>query len=179
MRLIGAKEFLKTVKAGTLCVEFWLEDEEECLNLIKDYKEKGAEYILREYCSEYYIFGNNLGSLAFSFNRHYPNYEVIDGVKYDCLCYYDKNIVGDADPSATLQLVFENEDEYPEGILVSETRQILDKNDIKRIQKWFLNNANLDSEIAKDSYSWALKTLEDSEYYKDSVIVNYKGDCVI
>ena len=37
MRLLGAKEFLKTVKPGTLCVEFWLDSEEEC-NPIINYK---------------------------------------------------------------------------------------------------------------------------------------------
>ena len=31
MKLLGAKEFLKTVKSGTLFCEFWMNNEEDCL----------------------------------------------------------------------------------------------------------------------------------------------------
>ena len=43
MRLLGAKEFLRTVKPGTLCVEFWLDSEKECLQLIEDLVHKEKE----------------------------------------------------------------------------------------------------------------------------------------
>ena len=171
MRLLGAKEFLKTVKPGTLCVEFWLSSEEECLNLIEDYK-KGAN-IFEKYYGEFYIFGDNSGSLAFLFGEEDAEIEEIDGFKYDCLWYYDKNIVGDASPWTTLQLVYDNEDEWPEVIHPIDCEESLNKDlhkdDIKRIAKNFVEEHTFRDETSEAA--WALKSLEND----DSIIVNYKG----
>lgn len=178
MKLLGAKEFLKTVKSGTLCIEFWLDDEEECFDLIKDYKNgMNLSEILQRYYGEFYIFGDNYGSLSFLISNNPEDEDeedVIEGYTYNCLNYYDKNIVGDASPNTTLQLVFENEEEWPEKILIrsyqTEKNNFLFKDDIKRIQKWFLTIDHFETE-----HSEALKWL-DSDYYKKSKIVNYKGD---
>lgn len=171
MKLLGAKEFLKTVKPGTLCVEFWLGSEEECLQLIQDYK-NGVD-IFKKYCGEFYIFGDNLGSLAFLADEddEYSK-DIIDGIEYDCLWYYDKNIVGDASPTETLQLVFESEDEWPEKVQIEDYRKerLLNKEDIKRITKYFLKEHKFDDETK----GWALNELETNDYYKDNPIVNYK-----
>ena len=176
MKLLGAKEFLKTVKPGMLCVEFWLKSEEECFQLIKDYK-NGAD-IFKDRYGEFYIFGDNSGSLAFDFDPFDEEHtaDVIDGIKYDCLNYYDKNIVGDASPRTTLQLVYENEDEWPEEIYPEDyshesINKVLHKDDIKRIQKWFLKKCGpFDDETVEDA--WALNYLETEE--KDNPIINYK-----
>lgn len=176
MKLLGAKEFLKTVKPGTLCVEFWLDSEKECLQLIEDYKNDID--ILKKYYGEFYIFGDNSGSLAFLFSSHEEDIEIdeIDGYKYDCLWYYDKNIVGDASPWTTLQLVYESEDEWPESIHPSDychksINKVLHKDDIERIIKYFLEEHTFADETKEDA--WALKHLEQNE--KDNVIINYKG----
>ena len=177
MRLLGAKEFLKTVKAGTLCVEFWLDNEKECFDLIKDYKNGiNLSEIFKKYGGEFYIFGDNCGSLAFLFSNDEETIE-IDGYKYDCLFYYDKNIVGDANPSTTLQLVYESEDEWPESIYPSDyynesINKVLHKDDIKRIIKYFLKNNTFSDEKREDA--WALNYLEQNE--KDNAIINYKGE---
>ena len=63
MKLLGAKEFLKTVKSGTLFCEFWMNNEEDCLEIIKDF-ENGVN-ILDKYTGEFLIYGNNAGSLTF------------------------------------------------------------------------------------------------------------------
>ena len=173
MRLIGAKQFLKTVRPGTLCVEFCLRSEKECLQLIEDYK-NGVD-IFKKYYGEFYIFGDNVGSLAFltEDDDRYST-ETIDGIEYDCLFYYDKNIVGDASPGNTLQLVFESEDEWPEKVEIEEYKKqkFLNKEDIKRIAKYFLKNHKFDDETK----GWALNYLETNDYYKDDKIVNYKGE---
>ena len=44
MRLLGAKEFLRTVKPGTLCIQFWMNNEMECFDLIKDYESGNSVY---------------------------------------------------------------------------------------------------------------------------------------
>lgn len=174
MRLLGAKEFLKTVKPGTLCVEFWLKNEKECLQLIEDYK-NGID-ILKKYYGELYIFGDNSGSLTFLFNEEDIEIYKINGYKYDCLFYYDKNIVGDANPKTTLQLVYESENEWPENIYPCDyyhksINKVLHKDDIKRIIKYFLKNNTFSDETKEDA--WALKFLENE---KDNAIINYKGE---
>lgn len=167
MKLLGAKEFLRTVKPGTLCVEFWLSHEEDCLELIKD-RQNGVD-LLEKYSGEFYIFGDNGGSLAFIEDE---DEETIEGVKYNCLCYYDKNIVGDASPWTTLQLVYETEDEWPEEICVGGDI-VLHKDDIRRIRDWFLKTEGpFTDETSDDKFAWALKHLEEEE--PDHKIINYK-----
>ena len=183
MRLLGAKEFLKTVKPGTLCIEFWKKSEEECLHLIKDYETGSTIYqLLEKYGGEFYIFGDNSGSLSFLYsdNREEDDEVEINGFKYDCLFYYDKNIVGDASPTTTLQLVFENEDEWPEKIYPEDydhesINKILNKDDIKRIIKWFLKECGPFTNETSEA-AWALKSLEKE---KNNVIINYKGGLIM
>ena len=165
MRLLGAKEFLKTVKPGTLCVEFWEDDEEDCLEIIKEYK--NGENIIEKHYGEFYIFGDNGGSLTFLKKDNSEEIE-IGNKKYDCLFYYDKNIVGDASPSTTLQLVFENEDEYPDEIFVENSSEILNKEDIINIKNWFIKNVP-----HYPISDWVWESLNDN-YYKDNIIVNFK-----
>lgn len=175
MRLLGAKEFLKTVKPGTLCVEFWMSHDRDCLYIIEDFK-KGVN-LLEKYSGEFYIFGDNGGSMAFLEPYEDDDEEtIIDGHKYSCLFYYDKNIVGDALPWSTLQLVFDSEDEWPEKIPIRQTdgKQFLDKEDIKRIIKYFLEEDGPFKDETSDS-AWALKKLEEEDY-KDDEIINYVGE---
>lgn len=180
MKLLGAKEFLRTVKPGTLCIEFWLKSESDCLHLIEDYKGGSSIYkLLEKYGGSFYVYGDNSGSLSFLFSSNEEDIEIneIDGHKYDCLFYYDKNIVGDASPWTTLQLVFENEDEwpseiYPEDYYHESINKVLCKDDIRRIIKWFLKECGpFRDETSEDA--WALKHLEK---YNDDVIINYKGE---
>ena len=175
MRLIGAKRFLETVKPGTLCVEFWEDTKEECLQIIKDFK--NGEDIIKKYNGEFYIFGDNSGSLSFTKSDDNEEYR-IGGKTYHCLFYYDKNICGDACPETTLQLVFESEDEYPNKIYVEdydefgeESGEELTKEDVVKIKNWFLQDAEF------FEYEWALEHLKTR--YKDDFIVNFdskKGD---
>ena len=167
MRLIGAKEFLKTVKPGTLCCEFW-KNEEICRNIIEEY-ENGID-ILTKYEGEFYLFGDNSFSLAFLYDEEENEIFNIYGIDYDCLFCYDKNIVGDASPTSTLQLVFDSEDEWPEQIKIQLSEKTLTKEDVKRIQKYYL-----ETEIFGDN-SWAMERLETDEYFKDDFIINYKGE---
>jgi hypothetical protein len=63
MKLMGAKEFLKTVKPGTLFFELWMSHEKDCFEIIKDF-ENGVN-LLDKYGGELLIYGNNAGSLTF------------------------------------------------------------------------------------------------------------------
>ena len=180
MRLLGAKEFLRTVKPGTLFVEFWRQSQQECLDLIKDYKSGMPVYkLIAKYYGSYYIFGDNGGSLTFLVSYDEEQIE-IDGIVYNCFFYYDKNIFGDASPTETLNLVFDNEDEWPKQILpencnedIKSVPKILNKEDVKKIRKYFLKECGpFRDETSKDA--WALQKLETDEYYKDDFIVNYK-----
>ena len=165
MRLIGAKRFLETVKTGTLCVEFWVDTKERCLQIIKDFK--NGEDIVKKYNGEFYIFGDNAGSLSF-LKDDYSEEDCIDGKIYRCLCYYDKNIYGDARPDTTLQLVFEREDEYPSKICVESydgSIEELTKEDIIKIKNWFIH------EVGFFDNGWVLEQLK--KEYKDDFIVNF------
>ena len=170
MKLLGAKEFLKTVKSGTLFCELWMNNEEDCFEIIKDF-ENGVD-ILDKYTGEFLIYGNNTGSLTFLKSKSAKEV-LIDNILYNCLFYYDHNIVGDASPGLTLQLVFENEDEWPEQINVDNSDQVLNKQDIKRIRDYFLT-----TEGPFKACDWALEALE-KDYYKSNKIVNYKSSRTI
>lgn len=166
MRLMGAKEFLKTVEPGTLFFELWMSHEKDCFKIIRDF-ENGIN-LLNKYSGEFLIYGNNAGSLTFLKPERYEEV-LIDNIPYNCLFYYDHNIVGDASPCSTLQLVFENEDEWPEQIRVDNSDQVLNKQDIKRIRDYFLA-----TEGPFKTDDWALKELE-KDYYKDNKIINYRS----
>ena len=174
MRLLGAKEFLKTVKPGTLFMEYWLE-RNQCDELIQDF-ESGMSFedLSKKYgVTGFLVFGDNGGSMAFSENEEEVT---IDGVTYNCLFYYDHNIVGDASPTETLNLVFDTEDEYPEEILVEGDNKLLSKKDIIRIRDYFVKeNGPFDDETDLDK-RWALKKIITDDYYKNDKIVNYKGE---
>ncbi len=163
MRLIGAKEFLKTVKSGTLFIRYWA-TKKDCKEIIRDF-EKGED-ILKKYLGEYHIFGDNSGSLTF-LEYDDPDIVTISGKEYTCLFHYDCNIVGDASPSETIYLVFDNEDEWPDKIKIEDSdEKFLKKSELLKIRDWF---------IAENTFSndpWGLNFLE--EHYKDDEIVNYK-----
>lgn len=161
MRLVGARKFLETVKEGTLCVEFWKNTQEECSRIIEDYKK--GEDIIQKYKGEFYIFGDNSGSLGFIED---DIEDEIDGKKYNCLCYYDKNIVGDACPKTTLQLVFETEDEYPEEIYIESEK--LTKEDIIKIKNWFVKNTLFSK---PDDWVWEFLNKE-----KENTIINFDSE---
>lgn len=173
MRLLGAKEFLKTVKSGTLCVQYWTEPE-TCQKIIKDYESHID--ITKKYYGEVFVFGDNSGSLTFLRDLSDRDREIvnIDGISYDCLFYYDLNIVGDASPDETLYLVYDTEDEWPE-VKVEQSEQVLNKDDLRRIIKWFLETEgdHFRDEV-NDENAWALKTLE--EDYHNNAIVNYRSN---
>ena len=175
MRLLGAKEFLKTVKPGTLCIQFWMNDETECFDLIKDYESGKSVYNDYGYGDDFFIFGDNSGSLAFIKNDEEIK---IGNITYDCLFFYDLNIVGDASPAETLYMVFDD-NEWPDKIAVEDSDQFLTKNELKKIKKWFLKKCGpFDDEtiggIGRFGIQTALYNLENNEYYKKSPIVNYK-----
>lgn len=165
MRLIGAKKFLETVKPGTLYKRFWLHSTEECLDLIKRYESKQDLY----YYSELEIFLDNSGSLGF---LNTDNYEeiIINDKTYSCLFYYDSNVVGDASPTTTLYLVYDNEDEWPAIIKVENIEnELLTKEDLINIRDWFLHSEVFDEE----RNVLALDKLNTDDYYKNNYIVNY------
>lgn len=166
MKLIGAKEFLKTVKSGTLFFELWTSHEKDCFEIIRDF-ETGVK-LLDKYDGEFLIYGNNAGSLTF-LKPERAKEVLIDNIPYNCLFYYDHNIVGDASPDLTLQLVFENENEWPEQIKVDNSDQVLNKQDIKRIRDYFLA-----TEGPFKACDWAIEELE-KDYYKNNKIINYKS----
>ena len=166
MKLMGAKEFLKTVKPGTLFFELWMSHEKDCFEIIRDF-ENGVN-LLDKYGGELLIYGNNAGSLTFLKSER-DEEVLIDNILYNCLFYYDHNIVGDASPCSTLQLVFENEDEWPEQIRVDNSDQVLNRQDIKRIRDYFLA-----TEGPFKTYDWVLEELE-KDYYKNNKIINYKS----
>lgn len=163
MKLIGAKEFLETIKPGTLCIEFWEKSKEDCLKIVEEYR--NGENIIEKHYGEFYLFGDNYGSLTFLKEDDSEEIE-IGNKKYDCLFYYDKNIVGDASPSTTLQLVFEDEDEYPNEIPIEYSNKKLSKEDIISIKKWFIQNIQFAPITDEIEY------LEN--HYKNDIIVNFK-----
>ena len=195
MRLVGAKEFLRTVSPGTLFIQFWM-NEKRCYELIEDYNNHlPLDKILEKYVSEYAIFGDNSGSLSFLQEDpeicealgHEEEKYTIDGITYDCLFYYDLNIVGDAGPTETLYIVFDKESEWPESIPIqkgsmkdineSPIAGYLHPDDIARIRKWFLEECGpFQNEADKDNYHYkmlGIGLLETEEYYRNNPIVNY------
>lgn len=171
MKLLGAKEFLKTVKPCTLCVEFWESNEEDCLKIIEDFK--NGVNIIDKYYGEFYLFGDNFYSLSFLARADLQPDDIvtIKGKDYNCIFIYDQNIVGDASPSITLQLVFENEDEWPDVIKVRPGNELLYKQDILNIRDWFLENESFQNAEGED-YEWIWEFLE--KHYSGNKIVNYK-----
>lgn len=165
MRLIGAKEFLRTVKPGTLFIQYW-KTENECKKIIRDF-ENDLD-ITKKYYGGYHLFGDNSGSMTFLLSEE-SDYIEIDNKTYDCLFYYDCNIVGDADPTATVYLVFDDIFEWPDKIKVEDTEdEYLTKEELIKIREWFITE-NMFSDNSRDS-----AFLESKDYYKDDEIVNYK-----
>lgn len=179
MRLIGAMEFLKTVREGTLCIGFWLRGEDDCRKLANDYESgMSVNDITKRYYPEIFIFGDNSASLAFTPRFDYlddEDTEIIDGHKYDCLNYYDLNIVGDASPWTTLYLVFDDETEWPERIVLQDynsdcTNEPIPKEGIKAIVKWFLEECG---PFRKEFNASALESLNEPGY--SNWVTDYKG----
>lgn len=169
MRLIGAKEFLNTVKPGTLCVQFWMNNKAECIDIINDYK-AGLD-IVDLYGDEYFIYGDNGGSLMFG-DCDWEVRDVIEikGKEYTCLEYMDLNIIGDACPYTTLYLVFDNEDEYPEYIEIVYSGQRISKEEIINIRDWF-KTADIFRDEINNPHEWVVEALENLSH---DPIVTYK-----
>lgn len=166
MRLIGAREFLKTAKPGDLYYRYWCSRESACEEVIDDILERGATDIY----AEIEIFGDNSGSLSFT-RPVCPDTVCIDGKEYDCFFYYDANVVGDAGPTTTLYLVFDNLNEWPERVKIEGTEdEFLTKEELIKFREHFINECGPFTDEANDG--WALKKL-DEDYYRDNWIVNY------
>ena len=166
MRLLGAKEFLKTVNSGTVCIEFWMNNAEECLDVIRDYEEShDAKSLFEKYHGEVFVYGDNVGSLMFIEESEFPPVSV-GGIDYRCFSYTDLNIVGDASPWTTLYLAFDDEAEWLDETPIADSVETLSKDDMKRAIKWFLNtHGPFDGRLPQ----WALDVLEE-----DDPIINYK-----
>ena len=175
MKLVGAKEFLKTVKAGTLCISFWCSSQNQCDNLIQDYNNNID--ITQKYKNlidlEWFLYGDNASSLTFLDD---DNEDIKIGNKiYNCLFHYDKNIVGDADPKETLYLVLEDFNDWPLELPVWGADYSLARDELIKIQKWFLKKCGpFTDENSTEKWAWALNKLETDDYYKNDHIVNYK-----
>lgn len=166
MRLLGAKEFLRTVKPGTLFRMYW-HDVEICHNIIEAFKNGKINEI--QYYSEVAIFGSNSGSLSFHKLTDSDNV-IIDNKNYDCLFYYDLNIVGDASPTETLYLVYDSIDEWSDKVNIEESDgEFLTKDELVKIRDWFIEN---EGPFSDETNGWALQILISDEYYKNNEIVN-------
>ena len=162
MRLVGAKKFLRIAKSGTLYAVFSFSNEEECFNLIEKYNDG------EELSERIEIFGDNSGSLAFIKNDEKVS---IGGKEFDCIFYYDANVVGDASPETTLYLIYEDAD-FPSKIEIEQSNgEFLSKDDVFLIRKWFLENHT----FKKEYNDWALNELISNDYFKNNKVINYKG----
>lgn len=168
MRLIGAKEFLSTVKAGTFFLQYWT-SVANCNRLIQLVEQGDLEGAIKENPLELYIFGDNSGSLNIEVldeDWDCDHYE-IEGKDYHCLIYTDLNIVGDANPYSTLYLVFDNLEDIPLCALpLGQTKETL-----TIFRNWFLTKCGPFRDEVNDEEAWALKTFEES--YLGDPIVNY------
>ena len=176
MRLVGAKEFLQTVKHGDLFTQFWF-PVKNINRLVEDFK--NGVNIITKYCGEedFSLFGSNSHSLSFLQDNDLSDKITVDNVTYDCIYIWDLNVVGDAEPKSTLYLIFDNDDEWPDKIkidnYISDDKHYLSKDDIKRIQKWFNENDN-DEKVNNLVNEFALKALYNSNLdYNENWVVNY------
>ena len=156
--LTGAKRFIDMPK-GTIYFEFWT-DRIKCENIIKTF-ESNPKDLLCEF-EDMHIYVNNDGSATF-----YNNEEDEDSPIF----YYDANIVGDASPTETLYLVF-NEDIIPEKVEINgrDNKIVLTKQQILNYKDKFLKE--LDIEVS-DTNKWARDLLHNDKGYRDDYIINY------
>ena len=157
MQLLGAREFIK-MPSGTFYVRYWLNTEDQCLQLIDKFKNNPKSFLNIE-PDDLEVFGNNQGSMGFCGNKN-----------DDYIFYYDANVVGDADPSNTLYLVLE-ETELPDKIVERDEEDNfveIVKGDIIRIKNMFVNEI-----CDKSKDEWALKKL-DKLSAEGNKIVNIK-----
>lgn len=175
MKLVGAKEFLQTVKHGDLFAQFWFPIK-SCAKIAVDFA--NGEDIITKYGGdkEFALFGSNSHSLSFLQDIENSDKITVENVTYDCIYIWDLNVVGDADPTSTLYLIFDNEDEWPDKIEIensmNDDKQYLSKDDIKRIQKWF-NEEDNNEKVLNFSNEWALKELYTDEFFNEHWVVNY------
>lgn len=187
MKLVGAKQFLKLAKCGTFFIQFWCHEEGECYDIIREYEENNLKQnIFEKHYGETCIFGDNTGSLSFEMNTGKPNErdtseflygddEIPIGDKVAYGSYYDLNIVGDADPTQTLYLIFDNENDFY-NFVIKDTKNndnLLTLEELKLLKDWFLKECdNPDDETE----GWAMNALKTSDWLKDDPIVNYGAD---
>ena len=142
MKLLGANNFIK-MPTGTFYVQYWLETQKECIELVKNFLKSPDEF-LKNGIKDLEVFGDNSGSM------------MLDDSEEDYVWHYDANVVGDASPSTTLYLVVE-EDELPEEIVFNGNsgRFKLSKKEVVDIKNYFIENVH---EPYKDD--WAIKELD-------------------
>ena len=167
MKLVGTKEFLKIAKPGMFFLQFWTSTW-YCYEIINKYENNQFNEILDDYNLELYVYGDNSGSLYVGENDLENQIFDINGKNYNCLCYTDLNIIGDACPYSTLYLLFDDVDEIFDCAIPG----TLTKEDLRIVRDWFLDYGSPFTDEVNDPDAWALKTLE--EDYSEDKIVNYK-----
>lgn len=159
IRLLGARKFIN-LPAGTLYTEYWLKNTQQCDEMIQKFRKNPKEFLDT---AELMVYYDNGASLLLSDKK--------DGNKIvDELILTDINVVGDANPSTTLRVVFDLED-LPEIIKIrgEESDSLVDwtKDELAEIIKEFkeIKEDNEDSYFDKKHNDWALQRLE--QLYKD------------
>ena len=92
IRLLGARKFIN-LPAGTLYTEYWLNSTQECNEMVEKFIRNPNEFLDT---SDLLIYQDNGASL------------ILQGQKDAAdIILTDINVVGDADPSTTLRVVFD------------------------------------------------------------------------
>lgn len=110
MRLLGARKFIG-LPAGTIYKEYWLRDVAQCKSMIKEFQQSPERFSGME---DLLIYFNNGGSLILCCRNVRNGTNVKMGKD---IILTDINVVGDADPTRTLRVVFEPE-EIPDYVTI-------------------------------------------------------------
>ncbi len=144
IRLLGARKFIG-LPAGTLYTQFWFNNEKECEKMIEEFTENPSDFLDTE---DLKIYQDNGASLILQ--------EPFDEGE---LCLVDKNVVGDADPSCTLRIVFDLED-LPEIIKVGKNDEGIDMSFTKDEIKEFIKIMKDYTDSNTQDFKWALDELD-------------------
>jgi hypothetical protein len=150
IRLLGARKFIN-LPAGTLYTEYWLNSTQECNEMVEKFIRNPNEFLDT---SDLLIYQDNGASL------------ILQGQKDAAdIILTDINVVGDADPSTTLRVVFDLDD-LPEITEVRGYEYDDDKDDCTK-DYWskqeileVINVIKEDNYFGKTSDHWALEELE-------------------
>ncbi len=141
IRLIGSRKFIG-LPVGTLYKEFWFNNQVECEKMIDEFIKNPSKFLDTE---DLMIYQDNGASLVLE-----------DPYCDDDICLVDINVVGDADPSNTLRIVFDL-DSLPEIIKIGENNEGVDMNFTKRQIKEFISIMKENDESNTVSYKTNLK----------------------